>query len=271
MSAWDELAKSLPARHGATGRDSDGRPRRPILDDACIRFLSIHSAFEDQRKPGSMAREHIDGCKACQQYFRWQEWNRKREEEFYASPEVVGLVEEYARRFRLPFWQRRRVQLTGGLLLLLLAVTLVLFLATRSRARGAPPVLAIGVTASPGSPTPNIDRDRALREQELDRTFQEGGAPAIAKILSKGSETEVLIAMQWIRSRQHTSLIPSLVGALSDPRNSVRFKATLCLGNMPPIPIKPFQATLNAAAAAETDQVIAVAMQRLATKVAQAR
>ena len=269
MSGWDELARSMGSRKGAGGVRK-GRPRRPILCDECIRFLSIHSAFEDQREAGSMAREHIDGCEACQQYFTWKEWNRKREEAFYTSPEVVARVEEYARRFRLPFWQRRRVQLTGGLLLLIACAALVIFLASH-RTQGTPPVLFIGVTAPGGVPTPNIDRDRTLREQRLDRAFQEGGTPAITKILSDGSEKEVLVAMQWIRSRQHTSLIPLLVGALSDSRNSVRFKAALCLGNMPPLPIKPFQAALNAAATAETDQVIAAAMQRLATKVAQAR
>ncbi len=264
MSAWDELAKSLPARHGSTGRDSDGRPRRPILDDACIRFLSIHSAFEDQRKPGSMAREHIDGCKACQQYFRWQEWNRKREEEFYASPEVVGLVEEYARRFRLPFWQRRRVQLAGGLLLLLLAVTLVLFLATRSRARGAPPVLAIGVT---GSPTPNLDRDIAALTARLDQLFSSGGASAVASSLTSASAQEILDTFVWVSLTRRVAMIPMVVGYIGDSRFEVRKGAVHTLLQMPPAPTKPFVPVIRQAAAAEGDPRLRREMEKLADKV----
>ncbi len=237
-------------------------PPRAHLTDECLRLLNLYAAFEDQRKPGSLARQHVDACPNCQKYIARKEWERKKEEELLSSPDVEALVADYAKRFRVPVWQRRKFIAAASVL----AVGALGLGAKAWFGRSGPQPVGNG-----GSPTPNIDRDRTLREQRLDRAFQEGGTPAIAKILSDGSEKEVLVGMQWIRSRQHTSLIPLLVGALSDSRNSVRFKAALCLGNMPPLPIKPFQAALNAAATAETDQVIAAAMQRLATKVAQAR
>ena len=269
MSGWDELARSMGSRKSSGGVRS-GRPRRPVLCDECIRFLSIHSAFEDQREDGSMAREHIDGCEACQQYFAWKEWNRKREEAFYTSPEVVGLVEEYARRFRLPFWQRRRVQLTGGLLLLVACAALVIFLASH-RAQGTPPVLFIGITAPSGSPTPNVVKAISESFDGLDRVYVEGGVPAINKVFSEGTTQDILAAAHWAAERVKTPLIPTFVAALADGRIEVRKAATAALMRMPPLTVKPFVSSVSQADSMEPNPQFGMVLQSFATEISRAR
>jgi len=291
MSGWDELAESLGSRPSASRRTKvDGRrdrPRRPILCDECIRFLSIHSAFEDQREAGSMAREHIDGCEACQQYFVWKEWNRKREEAFYTSPEVVGLVEEYAKRFQLPFWQRRKVHVAAAILAVLLVLTALGVFAVRSlRAAGVSGgpaasfmgVLGVGIDAwfggsgprpvgTGGSPTPNADRHVRDANTRLDRMFNHGGAPAISGHLVGASELETLRVLRWISMRGQTAMIPTVVSLLSDPRLTIRNGATGTLAILPPIPIKPYVQSIRQAAASETNARLRGSLERLAKKV----
>ncbi len=237
-------------------------PPRARLTAACLRNLNLYASFDDQKKPDSLARQHIDDCPHCQQYMERKEWERKKEEELLSSPEVEALVAEYAKRFRVPVWQRRKF-LAAASVLALGALGLG---AKAWFGRGGPRPVGNG-----GSPTPNLDRTRTLERIQLDRAFQEGGPQAIGKILSDGRELEILVALDWIRDRQVSVMIPNVVGALSDSRVEVRRKATLTLLRLPPLAIKPFQSSLDAAAANESVPSIAAGMQKLAMKVAQAR
>ena len=271
MSEGDRKVHTDPWT-GVTYRLEAGEkaPPRPRLTDSCLRFLNLHASFEDQRQPGSMARQHIDDCPQCRQYIARKEWERKKEEELLSSPDVEALVAEYAKRFRVPVWQRRRVQLAAGLIVLILGSLWLLysFLATRSAEGSASQAPYATLTVSP---TPTLDRLRETDRTALDRSYQDGGVLAINKVFSDGSEMDVLKALDWIRDRQVLSMIPTVVGALTDPRIEVRRKATLTLLRLPPLSIKPFQSALNSAASTESDPVVAAGMQKLATRVAQAR
>ncbi|HGY93010.1 MAG TPA: hypothetical protein ENK43_17740 [Planctomycetes bacterium] len=267
---------SSPPRPASSWREDPrfgkGGPPRPRLDDACISYLQMHAAFEDQRRPGSHARKHIDQCEECQKHLARSKWEREQEAAFLSSKEVTDLVAEYARRFRVPFWQRRRVQLTGALVLLLACVALVIFLATKNATRGADSVLFINpAVGNSGSITPNADR--ALQDilTDLDRAYQEDGVQAIAKIFARGTEQEALRAEHWMALRVDPNLIGVLISALSDPRLKVRAGALATLKRMPPLSVKPYQGTLNAAASSETNPELSTLLQAYATEIARAR
>ena len=250
----------------------------------------IHAAFEDQRQPGSHARRHIDQCPACRQYFIRTEWERKKEEERLNAPEVEALVAKYARRFQLPFWQRRKVQVAAGIVVVLVVLVFLGLLAANSlKATGAsrtPVVSLLGVfgvgvdawfggsgspTASATSVTPALDRRIARELTDLDRRYAEGGTPAIAKVFAEGSLLDVQLVTEWIHVRQHTSLLPLLVNALTDPRLQVRGASLFSLHKMPPLAVKTYQAALDAAAATESDPSLAIALQNFANRIRHAK
>jgi len=262
MSEKDRRVRTDPWS-GVTYRLEAGEnvPPRPHLSDTCLRFLNLHGAFEDQRQPGSKARDHIDGCPQCRQYIARKEWERKKEEELLSSPDVEALVAKYAKRFRVPFYQRRK------------------FLAAAS-------VLALGAlglgakawfghsgpqTAGTTSVTADLDAMIARHFTDLDRQFAEGGGAAIAKVFSHGALLDVQYAIKWIGDRQHTSLIPLLVNALLDPRIEVRSTSLFALHRMPPLSVKPFQPALDNAASTESDPSLGTALQNFADAIRRAR
>ena len=271
MSEKDREVRTDPWT-GVTYRLEAGEkaPPRPHLTDACLRFLNLHASFEDQRKPGSLARDHIDDCPQCQQFIARKEWERKKEEELLSSPDVEALVAEYAQRFRVPVWQRRKVQLAAGLIVLILCSLWLVysFLGDRSADGGVsrPQQVTLAVSV-----TPHADRALHSRSASLDRTFQEGGATAISKIFTGGSEQAILSTARWIAMKRHTALIPVLITALADPRLTVRVNVINALRAMPPLSVQPHLAALNAAAAAESDVGLTAALQGFASAVAQAR
>ncbi|HGY93011.1 MAG TPA: hypothetical protein ENK43_17745 [Planctomycetes bacterium] len=257
---------SSPPRPASSWRDDPrfgkGGPPRPRLDDACISYLQMHAAFEDQRRPGSHARKHIDQCEECQKHLARSKWESEQEEAFLSSKEVTDLVAEYARRFRVPVWQRRKFIAAASVV----ALGALGLGAKAWFGRSGPRPVGNG-----GSVTPNADR--ALQDilTDLDRAYQEGGVQAIVKVFSEGNEEEVLRAEHWLTFRQHQSLIGTLIGALSDPRIKVRIGALGALRRMPPLAVKPYQNALNSAVASEPDPQMANLLQTFANAIARAR
>ncbi len=239
-------------------------PPRPVLTDTCRHLLNLHASFEDQRKPGTMARKHIDGCPQCQQYMARREWERRKEEELLSSPDVEALVAEYAKRFRVPFYQRRRVQLIAGLVALILTVVAVILVATMQWGlQGS----SSSVTFSPAtlSVSPSlIRRDLAAIEARLDQTFASGGASAVSASLVGASTEEILRTFRWVAVRNRTAMIPALVAFLSDSRISVRRGAVGTLLLLPLNAIKPFVSSIRQASAIETDPQLQSEMNTLA-------
>ncbi len=260
MSEKDREVRTDPWT-GVTYRLEAGEkaPPRPHLTDACLRFLNLHASFEDQRKPGSLARDHIDDCPQCQQFIARKEWERKKEEELLSSPDVEALVAEYAQRFRVPVWQRRKVQLAAGLIVLILCSLWLVysFLDDRSADGGVsrPQQVTLAVSV-----TPHADRELQQIFAELDRTYQEGGVQAIGKIFSRGQEQDIVFAEHWSARRRHGNLIGVLVGALTDPRIKVRTGALAALRRMSPLGVNPYQNGLNLAATSEPDPQLAGAI-----------
>ncbi|HGY93009.1 MAG TPA: hypothetical protein ENK43_17735 [Planctomycetes bacterium] len=228
----------------------------------------MHAAFEDQRRPGSHARKHIDQCEECQKHLARSKWEREQEAAFLSSKEVTDLVAEYARRFRVPFWQRRRVQLTGALVLLLACVALVIFLATKNATRGADSVLFINpAVGSGGSVTPHLDRTLAGIESRLDQLFNSTGAVGVAASLNGASEQEILQTFRWIAVKRKTAMIPTLIGFLGDPRIGLRRGAVGVLLLLPLSASKPFLQSIRQAAASETNAQLRGEMEQLAVLV----
>ena len=243
-------------------QEHESPPRRPYLSDECLRFIQFHAAFEDQRQPGSYARQHIDECTNCQQYFARVAWDRKKEEELLSSPEVEALVAKYAARFRVPFWQRRKF-IAAASVLALGALTLGV---KAWFGHSSPQPVGTG-----GSVTPNLDRSFARWDQRLDAAYAQGGVPAISKIFTQGSPNDIGNTVRWIIDRQHTALIPVVVGALTDPRAEVRGLALATLRQLPILAVKPYQSAIASAATAEPNPGLGVAMQKFATEVQNAR
>ncbi len=256
---------SSPPRPASSWREDPrfgkGGPPRPRLDDACISYLQMHAAFEDQRRPGSHARKHIDQCEECQKHLARSKWEREQEAAFLSSKEVTDLVAEYARRFRVPVWQRRKFIAAASVV----ALGALGLGAKAWFGRNGPRPVGNG-----GSVTPNADR--ALQDilTDLDRAYQEGGVQAIAKIFARGTEQEALRAEHWMALRVDPNLIGVLISALSDPRLKVRAGALATLKRMPPLSVKPYQGTLNAAASSETNPELSTLLQAYATEIARA-
>ena len=132
-------------------------------------------------------------------------------------------------------------------------------------------MFAVAPSVAGGSVTPNLDRSLAQWDQQLDAAYAQGGVPAIAKIFTKGSVTEIGKTVRWIVDRQHTTLIPVAVGALSDPRVQVRALALNALRQFPILAVKPYQAAIASAAATESNQDLALVLQTFATDLQNAR
>ncbi len=266
-------------------------PPRPHLTQECENDLMIHAGFEDQRAPGSHARQHIDQCASCQQYLARREWERRKEEELLSSADVEDLVAKYAKRFQLRFWRRRKVQVAAAILAVLLVLTALGVFAVRSlRAAGVSGgpaasfmgVLGVGIDAwfghggprpvgTGGSPTPNVVHGIQQGFADLDRAYAEGGVASIDKVFSRGTTEEVVEAAHWAAESPKIPLIPTLVNALSDGRFEVRKGALAALMRMPALSVKPFLSSLNAAATSEPNPQFAGVLQAYAATVAQAR
>ncbi len=236
-------------------------PPRAQLTAACLRNLNLYASFEDQRKPDSLARQHIDDCPNCRKYMERKEWEARKEEELLSSPEVEALVAEYARRFRVPVWQRRRF-LTAASVLAFGALGLGAW-AWFGRGRPRP-------VGSGGSLTPNADRVVAQANARFDQAFSQGGAAAIATMLGTASELEILRILRWTAMRNEVSMIPAVVGLLGDPRPSIRNGVVGTLAVLPPAPIKPFLPAIRQAASIETDARLRASMEHLARVVDEA-
>ncbi|HGY90862.1 MAG TPA: hypothetical protein ENK43_06805 [Planctomycetes bacterium] len=233
-------------------------PPRAHLTDECLRLLNLYAAFEDQRKPGSLARQHVDACPNCQKYIARKEWERKKEEELLSSPDVEALVADYAKRFRVPVWQRRKFIAAASVL----ALGALGLGAKAWFGRSGPQPVGNG-----GSPTPHADRHVFDANARLDRLFNQGGIGAVSGHLVGASELETLRVLRWISMRGQTALIPTVIPLLSDPRLAIRNGAAGTLSILPPVPIKPFLQSIRQAAASETDARLRGSLERLAQKV----